>query len=237
MPFQTFDFERADLRARLAALSLEVKLLRFAHARRRARWDVKDSDHDTEGPDDDDGPFHHDGPTQLAQNFPPRDHNGPPGGPLPEEILPLEKPPSSQKVTGALRDATPLFQEFGAASVLLAAPWIASYAPLVIANADAPKDWEDLKSNVGMGRLGYDDHHLAEEAAARRAGFPEELIQGNDNLVSIPRMKHWAINGYMSRVDPELNDMSPREFLKDKSWEERQAFGLSVLKLFGVLKP
>lgn len=48
MPFQTFDFERADLRARLAALSLDVKLLRLAHERRRARWDVKDDDDEDE---------------------------------------------------------------------------------------------------------------------------------------------------------------------------------------------
>src|SRR3954467_13805755 len=79
MPFDLFDLGRADLRARLAALSLEVKLLRLAHALRGVRWDRKDDDDEDEGPDDDDGPksphlLHLAGdgdPPQLPGNRPP----------------------------------------------------------------------------------------------------------------------------------------------------------------------
>src|SRR3954447_18973875 len=56
MSFKQLDYERADLRARLAALILEVKLIRCAFALRRNLVLRKDDNDEDEGPDDDDGP-------------------------------------------------------------------------------------------------------------------------------------------------------------------------------------
>jgi hypothetical protein len=37
--------------------------------------------------------------------------------------------------------------------------------------------------------------------------------------------------------DEKGDEMTPREYIRGKSWEERYEFGLDVLRRFGVLKP
>lgn len=243
MPFQTFDYERADLRARLAALSLDVKLLRFAHARRRARWDIKDSDHDTEGPDDDDGPYHHDGPTQLAQDFP-NDHNGPPepisdGDPPPEKNpVPEQKPTEPGELSRVLRDASQAVAFWGSVAALSqSAPWIFSYAPEINANNDPPKTFDELTQDVGTSKPGYQDHHIAEQTSAARDGFSREMIDGKDNVVKVPTLKHREITAWYSQPNAEFGLLSPREYLSGRSWEERYEIGIKQLYQRGILKP
>lgn len=241
MPFFTLEYERADLRARLAALAVEVKLLRWAHALRRRRgvlwW--KDKDGDVEGPGDtDDGPSRVWGQVQYAQSGDlPRDHNGPPGGPLPEEILPVEKPVGPGKVAPALRDAASLSPEIGIVGVLLVAPWMAAYEATIRSYNDPAKPLAELQADVGEPKAGYDDHHVVEKASAKEDGFSNEMIDSRDNLVKIPRMKHWDINRYYTTAQEELGGVSPREFLRGKTWQERYDFGINTLSRFGVLNP
>jgi hypothetical protein len=110
--------------------------------------------------------------------------------------------------------------------------------PLVKAYLDGPKSLEELQKNVGKPQKGYDVHHIVEQTPARdHKEIPDALIDGPDNLVSIPRLKHWEITGWFMTPNEEYGYLSPREFLRGKSWEERRRVGLEGLIDAGVLKP
>ncbi|MGB6174904.1 MAG: hypothetical protein WBF43_00860 [Methylocella sp.] len=68
--------------------------------------------------------------------------------------------------------------------------------------------------------------------------IPDALIDEPDNLVSIPRLKHWEITGWFMRGNnDDYGGLSPREYLRGKSWDERRRVGLDALIDAGVLKP
>lgn len=104
---------------------------------------------------------------------------------------------------------------------------------------DPPRSLEELQDRVSLeDRSGYHRHHIAEEKAARIVGFSEEIIQGRDNLVLVPILKHIDITGHYSRkVEQEDGSwLSPRDQLKHKDFETRRQYGLKVLRDYGVLK-
>ncbi|MFH1558506.1 MAG: hypothetical protein ABII76_27205 [Pseudomonadota bacterium] len=76
-----------------------------------------------------------------------------------------------------------------------------------------------------------------DRTAAAEAGFPKEMIEGPENLVRISRLKHWEITAWYQTSNSDIGGVSPRTFLKDKSWGERKIFGLDALIKGGVLKP
>jgi hypothetical protein len=78
---------------------------------------------------------------------------------------------------------------------------------------------------------------MVEKTPARNEGFPQELIEGRENLVRIPTLKHWQINGWYSRRNDEYGDLSPRDYLRNKTWEEKVKVGKHALVEHGVLKP
>ena len=80
-------------------------------------------------------------------------------------------------------------------------------------------------------------HHIVERASAEQDGFPARRIGDRDNLVRIPRMKHWEINAWYGRLNDDYGGVSPRDYLRGKDWDERRTVGLFALKLYGVLKP
>ena len=91
---------------------------------------------------------------------------------------------------------------------------------------------------MGTKKKGYDVHHIVEQTAADREGHSGADIDGPDNLVSIPRLKHWEITGWFMRgKNDDYGGLSPREYLNGKSWEERRKVGLDALIRFKVLKP
>ena len=87
----------------------------------------------------------------------------------------------------------------------------------------------------GTDRL--DIHHIVERTPAEQAGFPRALIDGPENLVRIPTMKHWEINAWYMKSNDNFGGLSPREYLRGKSWEKRVQVGQEALIEFGVLKP
>ena len=95
---------------------------------------------------------------------------------------------------------------------------------------------EELSANVRKARTGYQDHHIAKQAAARADGFPREMIDGPGNLVSVPTYKHREISAYYQTKQRKLGNLSPREYLRGKSWSERQQFGRDTLVKYKVLK-
>jgi hypothetical protein len=119
-----------------------------------------------------------------------------------------------------------------------AAYWAYKAYPYIKSYFDPPKTLEELRQNE---KPGYDDHHIVERWS-KNDGIPESKIESPDNIVPIPKLKHWEINKWLDTPNEELKDdnevaLTPRQFLKGKSWEERYNFGLKVLRDFGVLKP
>jgi hypothetical protein len=101
---------------------------------------------------------------------------------------------------------------------------------------DPPMMLDELQDRPALP--GYQRHHIAEEAAARDAGDPERLIQSRDNTVRISTLQHIEITRYYA-TKVKQNDgtmLSPRDMLKDQSFELRRQYGLEVLKKYGVLK-
>jgi hypothetical protein len=68
-------------------------------------------------------------------------------------------------------------------------------------------------------------------------GFPKERVDSGDNLVRIPTYRHWLINAWYQTPNPSFDWLSPREYLRGKSWEERRRIGLDALIALKVLKP
>ena len=114
--------------------------------------------------------------------------------------------------------------------------WLYHAIPTIRSYLDAPKTLEELQEDL-TSMAGYDRHHIVERSAAEEAGYPARRINNPDNIVRIPRMKHWEINAWYQTSKRELGDISPREYLKGKDWDERRRIGLEALRRFGVLAP
>lgn len=121
---------------------------------------------------------------------------------------------------------------------LEAAYWLYQYREYIYSYLDPPKTWEELQQNSGRG---YDKHHIVERWS-EDYGIPPSMIYSPDNEPLIPKLKHWEINGWLSQPNEEYKDsdgnkVSPREYLRGKSWEEHRRVGIDALVRFGVLKP
>jgi hypothetical protein len=117
------------------------------------------------------------------------------------------------------------------------ASWLYNHRPIIESYNDEPKSIEELQRNVSLWRLGYDNHHIVEQSQAKADKYPSEMIDGPENVVSIPRMKHWDINKWYQTENPDYDWQTPREYLRDKSWDERRDVGIRALVEAGVLKP
>jgi hypothetical protein len=79
-------------------------------------------------------------------------------------------------------------------------------------------------------------HHIVERASAEQDGFPVRRINDRDNLVRIPRMKHWEINAWYQTRHEAFGFITPRDYLRGRDWDERRRVGLDAPAKFGVLK-
>jgi hypothetical protein len=115
-----------------------------------------------------------------------------------------------------------------------AAPWIYEHWPEIRTLFDEPRSLAELQRAASEPGPGYEIHHVVEQKAARRAGYSEEMIESQVNRVRIPKYRHEQITGYYNGYDRDLG-MSPREYLRERTWQEQYEFGLEVLKDYGVL--
>lgn len=83
---------------------------------------------------------------------------------------------------------------------------------------DGPKSHEELQGNVGKAEKGYEVHHMVEQTAASREGHSQEDIDGPDNLVRIPTLKHWEITGWYMMPNERYNYHSPELGRETKIW-------------------
>lgn len=117
------------------------------------------------------------------------------------------------------------------------ASWLYDKYPYIKAYLDGPKPLDELQGDVGKPEKGYEVHHIVEQTAAAREGYSQEDIDAPDNLVRISTLKHWEITGWYMRGNERYGGLSPREYLREKDWDERRQVGLDSLIEAGVLKP
>lgn len=63
------------------------------------------------------------------------------------------------------------------------------------------------------------------------------MINAPENLVRIPRYKHWEINAWYDTKLEAYELRTPRDHVRDKDWAERMRVGFRALIEAGVLKP
>lgn len=117
------------------------------------------------------------------------------------------------------------------------ASWLQDGYPYIRSYLDAPGNLDELQQAVSDPQKGYDIHHIVEQTAADRSGFPRSMIDAPENLVRIPSLKHREITGWYMTRDEDYDGMSPREYLQDKDWNTRRDVGLYALRRFKVLEP
>lgn len=115
--------------------------------------------------------------------------------------------------------------------------WLLEFAHRVNAYLELPKTLEELQRAVGTWQPDTHIHHIVEKTPAEQDGFGPELIDAPENKVRISRLKHEDITAWFARKNRDFGMLSPREYLRRKSWADRRKIGLDALIEHGVLKP
>lgn len=102
---------------------------------------------------------------------------------------------------------------------------------------DPPKSLEELQNGIGKNGIGYQNHHIVERTPAHADGFAPARINSKENLASIPSLKHKEITRWYQTPNKDYGGLSPRDYLRGKSWDERMQLGRETMIKFGVLKP
>ena len=137
---------------------------------------------------------------------------------------------TKQQAIADFMDATGLTDKIGG--------WMARVLERFITSFDPARTLDELIARANgeeVKNLGYDKHHIVEETP-NNGKIPEELLQGRENIVLVPHYLHQDISDFYSRRNPDLGGLTPRDYLRGKSYAEQYAFGLKVLRDFGVLK-
>ena len=90
--------------------------------------------------------------------------------------------------------------------------------------------------------IGYETHHIVEvhrnsdDPPAKSNNLSTEELERDASKVRIPYYGHRAISDFYSTPNDEFGGLTPREYLRGKSWDEKYKFGLETMRRFGVLK-
>lgn len=123
-------------------------------------------------------------------------------------------------------------------TILDQAGWLEPLVDNIRTFTNPPKTLQELQGDVVAlkGKPGYDVHHIVEKGSAIADGFPNSMVNAPENLVRIPRLRHWAITGWYQVPNEDFGWKTPRSYLRGKDWAERQRVGRCALIDFGVLK-
>ena len=124
--------------------------------------------------------------------------------------------------------------------------WIGTQFGRFLSQFDTPKSLDDLisaeKNDNPRKKLGYETHHVVEvhrdsdDPLANSNNFSDEELESDQNKVRIPYYKHQQITSFYRAPNKDYGGLTPREYLRGKSWDEQYETGLKVMRRFGVLK-
>jgi hypothetical protein len=88
-----------------------------------------------------------------------------------------------------------------------------------------------------LGSPGKDKrwHHIVEQHKGNIDRFGPEAIHNTENVIAVDESTHSAISAFYSSKSPMAKGMVVREWLRTQSYERQRAFGLMVLRRFGVI--
>jgi hypothetical protein len=181
---------------------------------------------------------------QLASDLPDDPGKTPLDDPAPK--IPQERPETREGRMGFVRDAA----EWVARNVVRRAPAVDAFfgsldqvdkinalTDAIKSANDPAKTLEELQEPVGSrSQGGYQDHHIVGQHAENRARFGDSLVDSRENLVRIPVLKHIDISAWYQTGSKDFGYLSPRDYLRDKSWDEQMRVGLDLLRDRKVLK-
>ena len=124
-------------------------------------------------------------------------NGNPQGGPKDDPPKKSEDRPGTSRVrTTILKEAARRVLQTGEEIMAIAQMglWLRAYLPEIAPYNDPPKSLEELQQAASAPAPGYDRHHLVERTQGAKEGYSLEEINGPDNVVLIPRIKHWDIN-------------------------------------------
>lgn len=120
--------------------------------------------------------------------------------------------------------------------------WLVEYLPEIRSYyLDGPKSLQELQDAVDDPQPGYEIHHIVEGQygsinPGRNSVRFGERLESRENLVRIPKWSHIDINSWYSRRNPQFGGISPRDYLRERSWEEQYSIGVRTLRDAGALE-
>jgi len=115
-----------------------------------------------------------------------------------------------------------------------ATAWIVEYLPEIRSYyLDGAKSLAELQDAVDDPQPGYQTHHIVE----RQSGSVNEQsnalrfgsrLDSRENLVRIPKWVHVEISSWYSRKSKRFGGLTPRTYLRGKSWEQQYEIGLEL---------
>ncbi len=148
------------------------------------------------------------------------------------------------QVRGGVKSKAQALAEFAQESG--ASDWLGTQVGRFLSQFDDPKPLADLvaaeKNNDPPRKFGYETHHIVEvhrnsdDPLANSNSFSPDELESDANKVRIPYYAHRDISQFYSTPNDKYGGLSPREYLRGKSWDEQYQFGLNVMRDYGVLK-
>jgi hypothetical protein len=227
-----YDAELAEIKYEHAALGLAFALLQLQRLRGKAGYSPTQLRDDVGRWADGGGGASRQTHIRLAGDLPTDD--------TPE--IPKERPSDSRERYGMAKAAARFLVRVAGplgtlGMIVEGGHWLYEYDADIKASLEGPKSLQELHGDVSRPGRGYHVHHIVEQDSARQDGYPNEMVEGRDNRVRIPAMRHRDITAWYQTRNEDFGYRSPREYLRGKSWEERKKIGLGALIDFGVLKP
>ena len=188
----------------------------------------------------------------IGHNVPPLDEEGKPK-------LPIDRPATTRElnargkvmtnrlgpqVRGGVKSKAQALGEFAQESG--ATDWLGTQVGRFLSQFDDPQPLSDLiaaeKKDDPPRKFGYETHHIvevhrnADDPLANSNNFSGDELESDANKVRIPYYGHRAITDFYATPSNKFGGLSPREYLRGKSWDDQYQFGLEIMREFGVLK-
>jgi len=185
-------------------------------------------------------------PPGVGHNEPPEPIEPDTAKPNSDEIpdLPLVRPdrtyPYGRIVADALKGAIAVGNWALATAIANAADavgWLTDQYYNIAASLDPAKTYEELVADAQVKgpRRGYENHHIVEQGG-QNSYLDQSEIQSGENIVRIPYYRHKDVQSYYQTPNPLLGGLTPREYLRGRSFQEQFEFGLKVLRDLGIMK-